>query len=125
MEYATLNNGVKMPMVGLGTFPLVGNKLIETVKMAKELGYELFDKLQFSERQASVSAEHPEDRQPQNNFSACHWHNNNSKEKEASGGNQTLSSIPPQRVHPKGWQQSPEGDANCSQNPQPVLICVF
>ena len=43
MEYATLNNGVKMPMVGLGTFPLVGNKLIETVKMAKELGYELFD----------------------------------------------------------------------------------
>lgn len=43
MEYVTLNNGVKMPMVGLGTFPLIGKQLIDTAKIAKELGYEMFD----------------------------------------------------------------------------------
>lgn len=32
MEYTLLNNGVKMPMVGLGTFPLKGKPLQELIK---------------------------------------------------------------------------------------------
>uniref|UniRef100_A0A8B9YX95 MAGE domain-containing protein n=1 Tax=Bos mutus grunniens TaxID=30521 RepID=A0A8B9YX95_BOSMU len=57
--------------------------------------------LQLSERQASLPAEHLDKRQPHNNCSACRWHND-SKEKEVSVDDQTLSSIPSQRVHPRG-----------------------
>lgn len=43
MEYVTLNNGVKMPKVGLGTYPLCGETLVNTVKDAINVGYNLFD----------------------------------------------------------------------------------
>lgn len=43
MKYVTLNNGVKMPMVGLGTYPLSGDTLVNTVKDAINVGYNLFD----------------------------------------------------------------------------------
>ena len=43
MEYTILNNGVKMPMVGLGTFQIPENKFEETIKYAYELGYRKFD----------------------------------------------------------------------------------
>ena len=43
MEYAKLSNGLKMPYVGLGTFPLNGEKLTDTIRLACGLGYQLFD----------------------------------------------------------------------------------
>ena len=33
MEYIKLNNGVEMPMVGFGTFPLTGEKLVDCLKI--------------------------------------------------------------------------------------------
>ena len=35
MEYVTLNNGVKMPQVGLGTFLIPEDKLIKTIVLVK------------------------------------------------------------------------------------------
>lgn len=43
MQYHEFQNGVKIPMVGLGTYPLTGEVLITTIKDAVEIGYELFD----------------------------------------------------------------------------------
>lgn len=43
MEYITLNNGVKMPYVGLGTSKLAGKGLKELIKDAYDLGYRKFD----------------------------------------------------------------------------------
>ena len=43
MQYFEFNNNVKIPMVGLGTFPLRGDVLSATVKDAVDIGYELFD----------------------------------------------------------------------------------
>lgn len=43
MEYTLLNNGVKMPMVGLGTFPLKGKPLQELIMQTFDLGYTLYD----------------------------------------------------------------------------------
>ena len=42
MEYIHIN-GQKIPLVGLGTFPLRGDSLMASVHSAVELGYELFD----------------------------------------------------------------------------------
>ena len=47
MEYITLNNGIQMPMIGLGTWDLRGQKCIDTVKTAIELGYRLIDTAQM------------------------------------------------------------------------------
>jgi len=43
MECRVLNNGVKMPVVGMGTWPLNGLKLALLVRMAARLGYRHFD----------------------------------------------------------------------------------
>ena len=43
MEYVTLNNGVKMPKVGLGTFLIPRENVIDTIGMAYDLGYRSFD----------------------------------------------------------------------------------
>ena len=43
MEYVRLINGLEMPMVGLGTYPLTGKVLNETLKMASGAGYQLID----------------------------------------------------------------------------------
>lgn len=43
MEYVKLRNGLRMPYVGLGTFPLNGEQLTETVRLASQAGYQLFD----------------------------------------------------------------------------------
>jgi diketogulonate reductase-like aldo/keto reductase len=43
MQYFKFENGVKIPMVGLGTYPLKGDVLSATIKDAINLGYELFD----------------------------------------------------------------------------------
>ena len=43
MEYKTLNNGIKMPMVGLGTFQIPNNQMQRVIGQAYELGYRMFD----------------------------------------------------------------------------------
>lgn len=43
MNTITLNNGVKMPQVGLGTFLIPNTNIIETIGKAYELGYRSFD----------------------------------------------------------------------------------
>lgn len=43
MNYITLNNGVQMPQVGLGTFLIPRENVIETIGRAYDLGYRCFD----------------------------------------------------------------------------------
>lgn len=43
MEYATLNNGIKMPMVGIGTFLLTPDEAEVSVLSALKCGYRLID----------------------------------------------------------------------------------
>ena len=43
MEYATLNNGVKMPMAGIGTFLMTPDEAEASVLSALEYGYRLID----------------------------------------------------------------------------------
>lgn len=43
METIELNNGVLMPRMGLGTFPLNGYNLIKTMMLARLSGYNAFD----------------------------------------------------------------------------------
>ncbi len=43
MEYKTLINGKQLPLVGLGTYPLHGKQLRDSLRMAVDLGYTLFD----------------------------------------------------------------------------------
>lgn len=47
MEYVKLNNGVLMPLVGLGTWDLRNNECIDTVSKAIQLGYRLIDTAQM------------------------------------------------------------------------------
>lgn len=43
METVVLNNGVEMPMVGLGTFQIPENRFEETISLAYDLGYRKLD----------------------------------------------------------------------------------
>ena len=43
MEYVSLRNGVRLPMIGFGTFPLKGEELKATIHKAFNSGYSLFD----------------------------------------------------------------------------------
>lgn len=43
MEYITLNNGIQIPKLGLGTFGMNEEKLPQAVKTASEAGIRLFD----------------------------------------------------------------------------------
>ena len=43
MEYATLNNGIKMPMAGIGTFLLTPDEAETSVLSALQCGYRLID----------------------------------------------------------------------------------
>ena len=43
MKQIILNNGVEMPAIGLGTFPMVGKTLIKTCIRATQCGYTSFD----------------------------------------------------------------------------------
>ncbi len=43
MTNATLNNGIEMPMLGMGTWPLNGLKLAILIRRAIRLGYRSFD----------------------------------------------------------------------------------
>ena len=43
MEYTTLNNGVQMPMAGIGTFLLSPDEAEASVRSALQCGYRLID----------------------------------------------------------------------------------
>lgn len=47
MEYVTLNNGLEMPLLGLGVYQLHGEECERCVQAAVELGYRLFDTAQM------------------------------------------------------------------------------
>lgn len=47
MEYITLNNGIEMPLLGLGTWNLNGQECIDIVATAIEFGYRLIDTAQM------------------------------------------------------------------------------
>lgn len=47
MEYITLNNGVKMPLSGLGTWDLRGRECIDSILTAIDCGYRLIDTAQM------------------------------------------------------------------------------
>jgi diketogulonate reductase-like aldo/keto reductase len=55
MEYATLNNGIKIPYVGLGVFRLNDDKIAyETVRMALDVGYRHIDTAMIYENEEAV-----------------------------------------------------------------------
>ena len=54
MEYTTLNNGVQMPMVGLGTWCLRGEEGTEAMLAALEEGYRLIDTARMYDNEEAV-----------------------------------------------------------------------
>ena len=54
MEYAILNNGIKMPMAGIGTFLLSPDEAESAVLHALEDGYRLIDTAQMYENEREV-----------------------------------------------------------------------
>ena len=53
MQYITLNNGLKMPLLGFGTYDI---KSIDTFLAAVDCGYRLFDSAQMYGNQKEVGA---------------------------------------------------------------------
>lgn len=47
MQHIILNNGIAMPSIGLGTYDLCGQKGIEIMQNALQIGYRLFDTAQM------------------------------------------------------------------------------
>ena len=56
MNYLTLNNGVKMPLVGFGTFMLNGKECAEAVATAIKSGYRMIDTAQAYGNEKEVGA---------------------------------------------------------------------
>lgn len=54
MQYKTLSNGIKMPMLGLGTFKVTEGEAYDTVLEALKLGYRHIDTAQIYGNEASV-----------------------------------------------------------------------
>ena len=61
MEYLTLNNGTRMPLVGFGTFMLGGEACTNAVAAATRGGYRLIDTAagDFRAENCAVKAENP------------------------------------------------------------------
>ena len=55
MDMVPLNNGVNMPMLGLGTYALRGGDCERCVLEALELGYRLFDTAQMYGNEAVLT----------------------------------------------------------------------
>ena len=56
MEYLTLNNGVKMPLVGFGTFMLSGETCKNAVAAAIQSGYRMIDTAEAYGNEKEVGA---------------------------------------------------------------------
>ena len=56
MKYKTLNNGIKMPMLGYGVFQTPPEQTEECVSQALEVGYRLIDTAQAYDNEEGVGA---------------------------------------------------------------------
>ena len=54
MEYVTLNNSVKMPKLGYGTYRLISNRAVECVTEALKIGYRHIDTAQYYDNEYEV-----------------------------------------------------------------------
>ena len=54
MEFVTLNNGQRMPMVGFGTWQILGSQCETCVRQALDLGYHLIDTAWMYENEEAV-----------------------------------------------------------------------
>ena len=54
MEFVTLNNGQRMPMVGFGTWQILGDQCETCVRQALDLGYRLIDTARMYENEEAV-----------------------------------------------------------------------
>lgn len=54
VEKVKLNNGVELPLIGLGTWDLRGRECVQTVSTAIDLGYRLIDTAQMYENEREV-----------------------------------------------------------------------
>lgn len=54
MEFKTLNNGAKMPLIGFGTYLIKGEQCTECVRQALQAGYRLIDTAQAYHNEAEV-----------------------------------------------------------------------
>lgn len=55
MQFAKLNSGANMPMVGIGTWTLKGNRCRESVRNALEVGYRHIDTAEAYENQKQIA----------------------------------------------------------------------
>ena len=53
-QYIRLNNGIEMPLVGLGTWDMRGDECVRSVAAAIRLGYRLIDTAQMYENETEV-----------------------------------------------------------------------
>ena len=53
-KYVTLNNGVKMPILGFGVYLIYGKECLESVKNAIEVGYRHIDTAQYYRNEKEV-----------------------------------------------------------------------
>ena len=56
MEYTTLNNGVRMPLLGYGTWEVRGEEGCRCIRQALEVGYRLLDTAQMYGNEEMVGA---------------------------------------------------------------------
>lgn len=55
LQHIILNNGIKMPSIGLGTYGLKGQKGVKIMQNALHIGYRLFDSAQMYENEKELS----------------------------------------------------------------------
>ncbi len=56
MEFYTLNNGLRVPVTGFGTYPIAGEAVLPAVTAAAAAGYRLFDTASFYRNEAELGA---------------------------------------------------------------------
>ena len=54
MEFVTLNNGLQMPMVGLGTHKIPNEQMNTLIPLAFELGYRKFDTASYYQNEKAI-----------------------------------------------------------------------
>ncbi|EOC2062772.1 aldo/keto reductase [Campylobacter upsaliensis] len=55
MQYITLNNGITMPSIGLGTYELCGQKGVKIMQNALQIGYRFFDTAQMYKNEKELN----------------------------------------------------------------------
>lgn len=68
MQSITLNNGVKAPLLGFGTYRINPNSTAHYVKIAIQNGYQLFDTAQYYQNEGGVGQAINDSHQPRSHF---------------------------------------------------------